>query len=73
MHARRQCAKWAKKALALASYAKRMRDEALLEMAKKSAPLRSARSLISQVEGDSVLSVTIVIFLARYNSVECVP
>jgi hypothetical protein len=58
---------------ALASYAKRMRDEALLEMAKKSAPLRSARSLISQAEGDSVLSVTIVIFLARYNSVECAP
>jgi hypothetical protein len=30
-----ECAKWSKKALALASYAKQMRDEAMLEMARK--------------------------------------
>lgn len=30
-----ECAKWSKKALALASYAKQMRDDAMLEMARK--------------------------------------
>jgi hypothetical protein len=36
-----ECAKWSKKAFALASYAKQMRDEALLEMR---APRTAARA-----------------------------